>query len=195
MQVINGKFVLEMEPCGCASHPVLKPGTVYKTYACIDRKTFSYCIKARCPNNKTGKRGNTHDVKPSDIVTCGNCNGTGEVMEDVCSYVPFSLLDNVPVRVIRSNHRQSFAEAYLGVGLWSSTDYGRHKAQTDEELINQVREAKSFQPIKVVKKLPELEKYVSRYDLTLPKAIVILCNDNGYSVLAEYAKEENASLV
>ena len=91
--------------------------------------------------------------------------------------MPDEMFKALSFKVYRSGRVQTTVESLLGVGVYSCTDYGRHKHQTDEELIAKVREHSYVQACKVVDK-----------NLKVCDHVGIFTNDNGYSVIPVYGK-------
>jgi hypothetical protein len=171
MKIVNGKAVFEEVQC----------------WHCEGTGKYEYFIT--CPNwrkpvaHKPGRKceicgsKNQHDHKVvgSEIRDCTICNGKGSMMENLYDSDRGGVWKTLPVKLIRSNREQTWAEAYLGVGLWSCTDYGAHQKMTDEELIQKLHEERSG--------YHQFCKYVDK-ELNVAPEIVVLCNDMGYSVIA-----------
>jgi hypothetical protein len=110
-------------------------------------------------------------------VTCPECNGNyiGHVPENYTDTIPAEIVQGLEWVVVRKNRQMQWSEQHLGHGLGSCVDYGRHKNQTDEELIEYEKsKAVHVQASKVVK---------SKEDLTLAKGIAIVTSDQGYSMV------------
>jgi hypothetical protein len=110
-------------------------------------------------------------------ITCPECNGDYEnhEPENYTDKIPTEIVQGLEWKVIRKNRQMQWSEQHLGHGLGSCVDYGRHKNQTDEELIEHERSrATHVQACKVVK---------SKEDLTLAKGIAIVTSDMGYSMI------------
>jgi hypothetical protein len=155
-----------------------------------------------CPKCKgTGRRGNGNcrncygsgTIVSTDAPrdTCYACKGNWQSVEEEnwCDRIPSDIVQSLPHYVIRSNHRQTFVEAYIGVGLWSCTDYGRAWDSTapgasDDEgdaLIASVIDDETYvQATKVCRKTDDPKV------LTLCDAIVIQVHPSGYNVVPYY---------
>jgi len=122
-------------------------------------------------------------------MSCPTCGGNWKGVETDSPYdhAPRGMLAGlidagfVGLRVIRQNREGTALERLLGMGLWSTTDYGDSWKQTDE----QVRE-------KVLKKIREdsgqavkWTEPVERGALRVPVVteIVVLLHRGGYSVV------------
>lgn len=105
--------------------------------------------------------------------SCKACNGEGTRLENRYDHDTSGFWKTLPMRVFRSDYPQSAMEQYLGVGLCSVMDYGRHKDLTDEALIEKVKSGILA---------PQYCTYVNAQNIVAVE-IVILCNNNGYSVL------------
>jgi hypothetical protein len=134
----------------------------------------------RCPHcNAKNRDGHTHIDKK--LTTCKRCNGSGEIDENICDTISDELWKNLKFVVYRSERGQSLNESLYGFGCcWSTTDYGRWKNKTDEELIEEVREHTYIQAINVV----------DRKTNKLCDHIGIFCNNSGYSVRAVHSAEK-----
>jgi RecJ-like exonuclease len=107
--------------------------------------------------------------------TCGKCKGSLVEPASRYDYTPDNFLRNYfEVKVIRSGRKPLWVESWLGVGLYSTTDYGRYKSQNDDELAEDV-----------IKHNTQFCNVVDK-EMRLAKHILILCHDQGYSVLAEF---------
>lgn len=171
----------------------------------LERKDCAWCnedgtVAARvwniCPKCKgTGKRGNGRCMNCNDKngyyiagpipghvmeydhdkrVPCRSCNGV-HFQTEVENYTDRVDVSFLPVEVLRSRREQSWAESYLGAGVYTVVDYGRNQTMSDEELIAPVvKELKSVQASKVVK---------NKDDLQLCDKIVIITAAGGYSAI------------
>lgn len=178
MRVEDGVVVLERRNCTC------QDGTVpnYVDTLCPDCKGTGknpqdrrkYCRKCR---HYSGAYGYIKALDPEQPTrTCGLCDGKYEnaLAETFTDYTNLHL--TLPWRVIRNEQRQqSWGEQHIGLGLGSCVDYGRHKQQTDEELIaHEMKQHKTTQVCKIVR---------SRENMELCDEILIVTADGGYSVL------------
>ena len=95
-----------------------------------------------------------------------------------------TVLDKIPLKVFRGQHNQTLAEALLGVGLGSTTDYGRSANMTDEELLESVRAGLKYtQGIKIADK--DTRKVVD--------FIAIITNNLGYSLVGVFKEPSSLS--
>lgn len=179
MRLENGTLILEKTKC----------------YGCMPSGSGKFPVRATCPTCNGTQRGpkggrRTHAGtgcktcidgtvnSKTDFRDCGRCKGTGLDDEDYLSRIPIEVWRGFEFRVFRSNRQQSMNEALIGIGCcWSTTDYGRHQSQSDEELIAEIRDSShgSIQATNIVR---------SKHDLRIADAIGIFCSDNGYSVRA-----------
>lgn len=192
LRVENNIVILEPKDCTHCDDDRTPVGTVITA--------FEYKLCEKC--NGTGKRGsgrcrncNSKDgyfshlsprrpglvpdyTKIASIGTCTTCGGHPEnaMMENLTDPMPVDILQAIPIEVMRSNRPQTFNEAHLGLGtIYSITDYGAHKNQTDDELITKVRDDMSGFATQ------QACKYTRRSDMRLCDKIAILTSDNGWS--------------
>ncbi len=122
-------------------------------------------------------------------VTCNRCHGEWRDYKDEtwCDQVDDDVVRGLPFRVTRSERPQTFAEAYIGVGLYSVTDYGdAWKRMTDSELTTKVREDIHYvQATKVARKTSDPRT------LQVCDEIVIDVHPYGYNVVGVFTSEEN----
>jgi hypothetical protein len=151
-----------------------------------------------CDGSGKGKRGKVRGCKDcygsgtkpdfDNLVTCTRCNGTARIPANICSTSPQEIVDAMPVIILRSLRNMSWSEQYLGHGLYSCVDYGSWKSKTDEQLIQDFREHKHHQLIKITREVggqkPAKENgYEDSRIYKLVDCIVILTGDQGYSVM------------
>jgi hypothetical protein len=183
MKIENGQLILERKNCrSCRNGEV--------------------ATKVDCPKcNGTGKgpRGGKNGCRTChgsrvhwdwiNTQTCPKCEGNYEGFESETPYDHIYIEKNdLPVKVIRDyvKRQMSFAEMYIGMGLFSCTDYGRHKNQNDEELIESAfhfDEKGTFwtQGIKLIR---------DNKDLRICDHLAIVVGDQGYSVLPVFEEDE-----
>ena len=92
--------------------------------------------------------GNAYDH--DNRVPCSKCGGDyiDHDDENWCDNAPAGLVQSLPWAVMRQNRAQSFAEAYLGTGLFSCTDYGTAWSQNDNDgLISHIKSDERLQLI------------------------------------------------
>lgn len=171
MKIVNGKAVFEEVKC------VHCNGEGKREYfnTCPNwNKPVAHRYGRKC--EICGARNqHSHKVIGSEIRDCEICKGKGLVMEDRYASDGGGVWKTLPIKVIRSMREQTWAEAYLGMGFCSVTDYGAHQKMTDEELIKKVREEKGG--------YNQFCKYVDK-ELNVAPELLILCNDMGYSIIA-----------
>jgi predicted RNA-binding Zn-ribbon protein involved in translation (DUF1610 family) len=172
MKIVNGIIQYEMREC----------------IMCVNSATpGKRAVSHICPNDGTPQRGKAcatcgattkrHSYyKTGEIVPCGYCKGTMQVLETSTDYASKEIWNSLEFKVFRSERAQTMRESLFGLGVYSCTDYGDHKKLTDSELIEKVRNSG---PHQVCKFINELGKILS---------IGIFCNSNGYSVVA-YSQE------
>jgi RecJ-like exonuclease len=121
-------------------------------------------------------------------VTCNRCNGEWRDYEDEnwCDRVDDDLVRGLPFRVTRGDREQTFMEAYIGVGLYSVTDYGDAWSRlTDSELTTKVREDVHYvQATKIARKTDDPDT------LEVCDEIVIDVHPNGYTVSGAFTRGE-----
>lgn len=177
MKVENGRMVYEPRAC----------------YSCEGKGSRDYyvlCPRRGQANNKEPGRvcsacgaKNKHDHRTvgTEHRQCESCQGEGWPMETAYDTVPKEILQELPVKIYRSNRHQTWIEANLGGGLVSITDYGDHKKLTDEQLIAKVRE--DFRGTQAISGI------VSRADHgRMCVHIGVLTSDNGYTVIGVFEK-------
>lgn len=116
-------------------------------------------------------------LRPKDLDiflpgSCKNCEGSGTLPDNLYDTLPQDVWENLDFRVVRTDRGQGWVESYIGVGCYSSTDYGdQWKANDAPALITKVRERENRpQCIKVARYLcptcGEVAKprWVSAYD-------------------------------
>ncbi len=156
------------------------------------KRKFKVCPKC----NGTGKRGRGNcrecndrhgyyipGTKRPGYVTwydhddrepCERCEGNKK------DYEPENWTDSVdvsflPVVVYRSGRHQSWREENLGVGVYTVIDYGAHKTQTDEQLIEKIQpDLRRVQACKVVK---------DKESMVLADGILIVTASGGFSAV------------
>lgn len=192
MRVEDNIVILEPKDCTHCDDDRTPPGTVITAFE------YKMCLKCK----GTGKRGNgrcrncndrngyyspKNPRKPgfvpdySKIATteiCTTCNGnpTDAMMENLTDPMPVEVLRAIPIQVMRSNRPQTFNEAHLGIGtIYSVTDYGAYKNQSDDELIAKVRDDMSGFATQ------QACKYTRRFDMRLCDVIIIATSDNGWA--------------
>lgn len=115
-------------------------------------------------------------------VPCRKCGGNyvDADEENRCDTAPDGILYEMPWAVVRQNRAQSFAEAYLGTGLYSCTDYGTAwNSDDDNALIEKVlSEERRTQAVKITTATDDPKV------LRLADGIVIILTPNGYSPMA-----------
>jgi RecJ-like exonuclease len=178
MRIENNRLILERTTC----------------HSCHGTRRVNDWVKCESCNG-TGKGSNRRSCKECGgnlnnslirgkklaigIKECTACDLDGTVPESQYDAMPDSFWQALTFKVYRSERHQTFAESLLGVGVYSTTDYGRHQSQTDEQLIEEIRKHTYIQAVKVTNK-----------ELNFCDHIGIFCNRNGYSVIPVYGKPE-----
>ena len=88
--------------------------------------------------------------------SCKQCGGSGQLPDDLYDTLPKDLWQSMDFRVVRTNRGSGFMEQYIGVGCYSSTDYGDAWESNDSPaLIRKVRDDRLGTPqaIKVARYL------------------------------------------
>lgn len=165
---------LQTRSCLCSNN--VRPGYNFGLKACTK------CLGTGRTKQGKGKGlcaacyGSRREVCTKTFVPCARCNSTCTVPETETDYCPKEWVTNLPMSVDRNPRTQSLLEAYIGVGLFSVTDYGRHKEMSDPELITQIRDGLgSTQLCKMIQSSNILHRFASH--------LIIRCNNNGYSVI------------
>lgn len=182
MKLENRQLILERKNCNNCRF-----GTV---------PTKVNCVKCNGTGNgpRGGKRGcrkcygSGYEWDQDNRQTCSICNGD---YENFLPETPFNHIrltkDDIRIKVIRdyAYRQMSFTEQYIGAGLFSCTDYGRHQNQTDDELIESAFHFEekgefSTQGIKLIR---------DKNDLRICDYIGIVTADNGYSVIPIFEED------
>ena len=186
LNIVTRQLVMERKDCHVCDH-----GTVAT-------KLYVPCPKC----NGTGKRGRgrcgncnrpgSYKPTPGRILkfdhenrsTCDYCNGDyhDHEAEDIYDRIPRAIIESLPVVIVRgAQHRKmTFAEQYLGVGLYSDTDYGAHKQLADTPYALNIA-------ADVAKNRPQACKVVkSTTDHTLADRLLVICADQGYSIIPDW---------
>jgi hypothetical protein len=191
----NNIVILEKKNCYCSRDSRLEPGTV------IDRFKPKLCPKCK----GTGRRGNgrcrncnnrdeyfSHnfprtpgyvaDYQNFTTKVCSTCKGNWEnaLDENLTDTLSGDYLSKIPIRVMRRPERsQTFNEAHLGIGtIYSITDYGKHKNYHESWIISKIRD--SIVNDGFVSR--QACKYTDRDTMKLCDEILVITNNNGYSV-------------
>lgn len=177
MKVENGRMVYEEVPCWwCKGAKVYEYG---KLCPLMHQAVNKYPGRV-CPHCKS-KSKSGHTLIGTEIKTCETCKGSGVHHENAYDSVPAAIWQGLTFKVYRSNRKQTMVESLLGVGVYSVTDYGRHQAKTDEDLIEEVRGNTSSATHQAISGI------VSRADHgRICDHIAIVCSDNGYSVVGYF---------
>lgn len=189
--------ILEKKDCHCST--TMKRDDVPKGMS-IDKFGYKICPKCkgtgrrgsgRCRecNAKDGyfsihsprKPGYVPDYKKFTLTTCRSCGGSWEKAhnEDLTDTLPRDVILDIPIEVNRSLRPQTWLEHHFGAGVYSCTDYGRWKDQSDEVLIEKFHDDVKHGSFPT----RQATKYTRRDDMRLCDKLVILTNDNGYSIL------------
>lgn len=194
MRVENNILILEPKDCTTCDDERTPEGKIIAL--------FEYNLCPKCKG--TGKRGNGRcrecndrngyysRVAPrrpgyvpdysriADIETCPTCGGNphNAMQENLTDRIDLDIIRALPFEVLHADaRRQTFNEAYLGIGtVYSVTDYGRYRNETDEQIIEHVKSGLN----------PQACNYADRETHELCKKIVILTSNNGYSAYARW---------
>ncbi len=146
----------------------------HKCYRCAgsgERPTVTVpCPK--CEGTGKGPRGGRRGCKecngsgneylyPADLGiflpgSCSQCGGSGQLPDTLYDTLPKDVWHSMDFRVVRTNRASGFMEQYIGVGCYSSTDYGDAWESNDNQaLIQKVRDDRLSTPqaIKVARYL------------------------------------------
>jgi len=167
----------------------------------LEMKNCSSCNKGALPSKiKCDVCNGTGNGPRGGKKGCRNCHGFGDAWDHVNTLVcnkcdgeyvnaeletPYNFMhlyqDDIAIKVVRDYQERamSFEESYLGAGLFSCTDYGRHKNQADDELIESAFHFESTgfhstQGIKLIK---------DKNNLSICNYLAIVTADQGYSVI------------
>lgn len=126
--------------------------------------------------------GNAYDH--DNRVPCQKCGGDyrNADPETICDYAPPGLVQSLPWAVVRQDRAQSFAEAYIGTGLFSCTDYGRAwESPNDLDLIDSIKaDERHTQATKIARKTDDPSVYL------VATGIVVILTPYGYSPVAYF---------
>ena len=180
MQLVDNLMVYGNDTCTCMDGQVYGDKTCPKCHG--TQRTKGGKGKGHC---NACLRGTVVDT--TKRVPCGRCNGTNSVPADRYTAIPKTvlaeILNIVPIRIHRSGRKQTFNEAYLGYGMICSvTDYGEYKQKTDEQLVEYIKKELSDDYIQACKLLDRQER--------LCTSIGVYCNNNGYSIMAEFDTDQ-----
>lgn len=131
-------------------------------------------------NEETGECKEGYGDKETYESVCGNFKVT---VFSTCDHVPGELAEQFTYFVDRGERQATFAEQYLGSGIQTLVDYGRHKENSDQELIDEVKER-----VLEFDRGPQLTKFLNDDD-KFTTNFVIDCNDRGWSVQPVYESE------
>lgn len=170
MRVENGYLIPEKKKCfQCQG---TKRHNDFKTCPLID-KPVKHLDKSKCPYCGAKRKFEHKSILMGEI-DCKYCED-GFVAETLYDYVPLEIWRDMEFRVFRSTRPTSVLEKLLGVGVFSSVDYGKHKELTDEQLIESVK-GKTYQPQGV--------KIANTKTGKLADFVGIYTSEEGYSVIA-----------
>lgn len=131
---------------------------------------------------------------PEDYLeTCWKCQGDGKIVTEahpgdilpegigICNHLKkelwSQLFAEMNLKIVRADRKNTFVESFLGVGLYSCTDYGKAWSQSDDEVLKYLRgdiEADSTQWIKII----------DRDSRVIAQSIIVRITRDGYSVVA-----------
>lgn len=176
MKIENGKLIYEETVCwDCNGTLKVTRHTLCPNWG----KPVNKFPNRECPDCKSNNK-HSHQTVGSYIIECQTCNATGKIMENAYTHISQDqwnvLQSNFKFSVVRMNRGATFNESYLGLGaLYGCTDYGRITAKTDEEILKIVpTDGHPCQPVGWMKKGE------------LPKELIILVRNDGYSVIGKF---------
>lgn len=142
--------------------------------------TDGYVIDRPCyRGSKYGERCTVPDFE--NRIPCPSCNGDYRMADDegITDQLPQAareLVAALPVVYAKPENREgNFLESYIGVGLYSCTDYGRWRDKPLEDLEDHVRDS-------IRKEWLQACKVVRKSDHRLATHIGIALRRDGYSV-------------
>ena len=196
--ILTHEIVMERTDCStCNWQPV--PGTMpgkRTCRACGGTGEGPRGGKNKCRGEKIAGSKYAYDtcyrgqIIDFDIrIPCYSCEGKYEnaQMESPYDYAPGGMLAGlidsgaVGLRVHRVNRGGTAQERLLGVGLWSSTDYGDAWKMPDEDVREKVLGKIRDDSTQVVKFTAKAERGAER--VTVCAEIVVILHRDGYSVV------------
>ena len=179
----DGKIVYEIRPCwSCNGTRVVNEWITCKRCNGTGKADPNKPRGRNCPVCGKDAHNSLIRGKVLSIGTakCTQCTD-GTQPEDVNDFIPDTIWRAIPVKVYRSSRHQTIGESLLGIGICSTTDYGRSKDWTDEQFIAAVHD-KHMKPSASQVTLPDR--------VTLVDHIGVFTNNNGYSIIpVPYADE------
>ena len=191
MKLTQGLVVLESKNCtACQYHD--PPGK---------QRKMKWRVCEKCKG--TGRRGNgkcrncNHstysfaDVNPgyvkfyddADLEVCRKCGGDylNREMENLSDNLPATIWLDVPIVVspVTLNRQMTASEQLFGAGIYTIIDYGRHKASSDDELIEHMRK----ELVSGKTRVQATKTVRSKDDLTFCSGLAIMRADQGFSVV------------
>jgi hypothetical protein len=138
-----------------------------------------------CPVCKSKNR-NDHKIIRTEVVTCYECEGTGETMPNMYESLDFSdLIQYIEIKTFTGMHNSSFNEGYLGIGIIGGyTDYGRY--------LDTIKAGTKTLAEIVLESMQERNKHVQAGNLLTVEGKLIPCgylklNRDGWSVFSQGA--------
>lgn len=172
----DGKIVYEIRPCCyCHGTRVVNEWVICKRCNGTGKADPSKPRGRNCPVCGKGAHDSFIRGRVLSIGTakCTQCTD-GTQPEDANDFIPDSIWHAIPVKVYRSGRHQTIGENLLGMGICSTTDYGRSKDWTDEQFIAAVHD-KHMKPSAIQVTLPDR--------VTLVDHIGVFTNNSGYSII------------
>ena len=172
----DGKIVYEIRPCWlCHGTQVCNEWVTCKRCNGTGKADPSKPRGRNCPVCGKDAHNSLIRGKVLSIGTakCTQCTD-GTQPENPNDFIPDAIWRAIPVKVYRSSRHQTIGESLLGVGICSTTDYGRSREWTDEQFIAAVHD-KHMKPSASQVTLPDR--------VTLVDHIGVFTNNNGYSII------------
>ena len=169
----DGKIIYEIRPCwSCNGTRVVNEWVTCKRCNGTGKAAPSKPRGRNCPVCGKGSfiRGRVLSIGTAKCTQCTD----GTQTEDDNDFIPDAIWRAIPVKVYRSGRHQTIGESLLGIGIGSTTDYGRSKDWTDEQFITAVHD-KLMKPSAGQITLPDR--------VTLVDHIGVFTNNNGYSII------------
>jgi hypothetical protein len=177
MKIVDGKAQFENVTCwNCKGTGKLTQGILCPNWQKTVKSKGRGCCEVCGSKNRSD-----HKVIGSEIVECYTCKGKGMRFEEPTDFDSKAVWHQIPVIVDRGLREQNLAEAYLGVGLWSTTDYGASQKMSDSELIADIHSKGRFSN--------QFCSYINQETNEVAKRIIIRLNRMGYSVIPDYKGE------
>lgn len=169
MKLKNNNLVFEVVNCWhCQGKGTFEYGTFCPNY---NKKMYGKVCKYCGSKSQHG-----HKVTGKEIKECDICKGTGKVQETESDFLPKEIWQNLTFKVTREQRNLTLGESLLALNLvYSCTDYGRAWKETDENLIDSVKNDQGSHQVNKIYKDGNLCNYIN-----------IILTQNGYTVVAVF---------